>query len=157
MKLTGIKIFVGIVTLCVVAGIVTAFFVVGSPSTERARRMDLQRVNNLQQITYALDSYYYNKSTIPENLKDLQGVQDIYIESVVDPKTLEPYAYRKLDATRYELCATFELDGNSSPDGRTPVAVPYGGPYDKMWQHVSGTQCYELQVRTIDKAKPLDR
>jgi hypothetical protein len=153
MKITGIKIFAVGVTLCVAAGIVAAFFVVGSPSAERARRMDQQRVNNLQQISYALDNHYVLKKDLPQSLEELQGIQDVYIESVVDPKTRELYAYRRIDAANYELCATFELDGGSSPDGRMAVATPYSGPYDKMWQHGEGLQCYGLQVRTLDKPR----
>lgn len=155
MKITGLKIFVGVITLCVVAGIVTAFFVVGLPSTERARRMDLQRVNNLQQISYALDSYYALKKDIPFDLKELSGVQDVYIETINDPQTKEPYSYHRLGPTRYELCATFELAASDATDPNAPRSVPYaGGPSDTMWKHAAGNQCFELQVRTADKVKP---
>jgi len=155
MKITGIKIFVGLVTLCVAAGIVAAFVVVGSPSQERARRMDQQRVNNLQQITYALDSYYMLKKDIPPSLKELAGTQDVYLESINDPQTKEEYAYRKIEATKYELCATFETEAQKSDV--TGMAKPVGyGPYDTMWQHGLGRQCFELQVRTANKPdKPL--
>lgn len=155
MKITGLKIFVGTVTLCVAAGIVTAFVVVGSPSQERARRMDQQRVNNLQQITYALDSYYALKKNIPDDLKQLAGTQDVYLESINDPQTKQAYDYRKIDETKYELCAAFETAAQKSED--TGVTKPAGyGPYDTMWQHGVGRQCFELQVRTANKPdKPL--
>lgn len=155
MKITGLKIFAGIVTLCVAAGIVTAFVVVGWPSAERARRMDQQRVNNLQQITFALDNYYALKKDLPEDLKQLAGTQDVYLESINDPQTRQPYEYRRIEATRYEMCATFETAAQKSDE--TGVAKPVGyGPFDTMWQHGIGRQCYELQVRTADKAvKPI--
>lgn len=155
MKITGLKIFVGAITLCIVAGVVTAFFVVGLPSTERARRMDLQRVNNLQQISYALDSYYALKKDIPNDLQELSGKQDVYIETINDPQTKEPYSYRKLEATKYELCATFELAASDTTDPNGPRSMPYaGGPYDTMWKHSAGRQCFELQVRTAGQIKP---
>jgi type II secretory pathway pseudopilin PulG len=156
MKITGLKIFVGSITLCVIAGIITAFIVVGLPSTERARRMDLQRVNNLQQITYALDIYYNLKKTIPDDLQSLSGAQDVYIETINDPQTKQPYEYRKLEPTKYELCAVFELaaDDTRGQGKFAPPTVPFSGnAADMMWKHAAGRQCFEIQVRTADKTK----
>jgi hypothetical protein len=50
--------------------------------------------------------------------------------------TEEPYSYRAIDdASRYELCAVFEADGESPEFS------------DRFWAHGVGRQCFELDAQ----------
>ena len=56
MKKDPIYIYFGLGGLFVIAGLVWGFWVVGSPFEARAERLDSQRINDLSNLTYQLDT-----------------------------------------------------------------------------------------------------
>jgi hypothetical protein len=120
----------------VVAAIVGGLVLVGSPSAERRRRLDEVRVNDLTQLKYAVDLYWNREGTLPPSVDALATMPDARFRSTMDPSTSEPYAYRAIDATRYELCATFETEDAA---GR-----PFG---DRFWAHGAGRKCFEVDAQ----------
>jgi hypothetical protein len=143
------KIFNWFIILVVAAAIVAAFFVVGSPQTQRERNFDAQRVGDLQNIQSQIGNYYQAKRTVPNTLNDLN---DAFRGVVVpkDPETGKDYEYTKINATSFQLCATFDLaaTGNGSGKISAPMSIPYYGPM-QTWDHVAGRVCFN---RTIDQA-----
>ncbi len=147
MKMNGVKVFTGIVTLCVIAVIVLGFVMAGSPNSARARNADQNRVDSLQQITGALDNYWNANKALPHNLEELSSGQNSYVQSINDPKTGEVYGYSVVSGMSYELCADFETVGNQQGGYSSGPAKPViSGPYDKLMNHGIGHQCFVFNI-----------
>ncbi|HTM67731.1 MAG TPA: hypothetical protein VL426_00375 [Candidatus Binatia bacterium] len=151
----GLKVFTAAVVAMVAAVIAVGLYVAGSPSKERERRFDEQRVNELQQIANAVDNAYYRDGHLPSSLEELAAnKQDNYVPSIVDPATRAPYEYRTTDGDTYELCATFDDVTQQTDQYGRPQAAPVptkpmiGGvaPGYRDWNHPAGRYCYELTV-----------
>ena len=141
MSFTPKFIFVGFVALAVVVVVIFGLVSAGSPAAERVRRGDEQRVSELQQISYAIDSYWAQNGTLPTSLEDLAKSPDAYVTSIADPRSGEPYMYRPSEMGAYQLCATFE--GATPTDASRPVPPP-----ETFWNHDIGEVCFDLTART---------
>jgi hypothetical protein len=140
MKLNGRKLFIYSLIVVMTAAVAFGLLLSGSPTQERARRFDDQRVNDLQQIAAGIDQYYLNVETkLPSSLDTLTGRREIYVRSIIDPGTKEPYGYKPLAATTYQLCATFETDSALNPN-----LAP--DPINTFWLHGVGKKCFDLEV-----------
>lgn len=136
-------------TLFVVLIISWGFSVFGSPATQKAMRLDGERVTNLQMIQNEVFNYWQVKKTVPVNITDLNdAVRGVALPK--DPRTGESYGYEKISATSFKLCATFERVGgkNDTERGVTPVSVYT--PFEDYWGHEAGKTCFE---RTIDPTR----
>ena len=157
MKFKGIHMFVALVTVGVLSVIIAGFVTVGPPSLERARRLDQQRVNDLQQISSAVDQYYNQdgRDVLPSSLTDLRQTQNSYVPSLADPKTGQPYGYRVTSSTAYELCATFEMDASSTNPHEPGLPYPPMMPMSKGtlngWSHGVGRTCFPITVQKWPK------
>lgn len=141
MKITTTQIIAWTVSAGIAAAVIAGFVTFGTPAEERARRLDNQRVSDLQSISYAIDSYYNREKAMPATLKDLSTEQDVYIQSIADPDTQQVYPYQVKAATSYELCADFVTDSSLTQDIQQPA------PYGDFWKHSVGHTCYTLDVR----------
>lgn len=124
------KIFIYVVIILVTIVIIAGFFVVGSPQTERMRRFDERRVQDLQSIQYQIINYWTSKSILPIQLSQLNdSISGFTIPK--DPVSGIDYAYRvKNSATlEFELCANFET-----------ISL------NENWQHDKGRQCFERKI-----------
>ena len=143
------KYFVYSIIVIVAAAIITGFFIVGSPTTERLFRFDEQRIQDLQSIQWQITDYWQNKQKLPAELADLND--DLRgIKVPTDPESGANYEYYIDSTYTFRLCATFNKPSRSGP-GETYVEYPK--PYDTSlsgadnWQHEAGTACFK---RTID-------
>jgi len=139
------KYFAGATSVLVLVAIVTAFFVVGSPTSARLNQFDQQKVYDLQEIQYQIVNYWQTKEKLPATLADLTDSISGF-EAPVDPQTKLPYQYTIKDAEglSFELCATFNKQTQSNtPKSSYPVVSK-----DQNWDHTAGEYCFE---RTIDK------
>ena len=127
-----------VVTFLVVAAIAGGMFLLGSPLTERARRLDDRRVADLVAIARALDLYWTRTMRLPNSLGEL-GAETGAALSVTDPATGMPYEFRPLGGTNYELCAVFD-DVSGEFGARTDVG---------FWTHVGGRQCFARGVEPV--------
>lgn len=142
------KIFAWVSSVVVIAAVVAGFFIVGSPSTQRARNFDATRVSDLRQIQNQVVYYWQNKNKLPTNLNDLNDSISGF-KAPIDPKTNQPYAYSVKGPLVFELCATFETEGqiDNSDGGISVQAYPsYYETFDN-WKHGAGLTCFD---RTID-------
>lgn len=136
-----------IVSLILTIGsLIAAFFVVESPSEARARRHDLEVLNNFTQIDSTISNYFSEKKVLPENLDELKG-QTPYLNATAlkDPKTGANYEYKKITDNEYQLCATFETDNTLAGDTQEYA-------YTDRWPHGSGYQC--LSQKVLDLSDP---
>lgn len=122
------------VTIAVAAGIL----VLGSPSDERARRLDERRVQDLSGIARAVDVYWTRRSSLPATLDSLATETGANI-TLADPQTNARYEFRPLEDDRFELCAEFE--GESRESDRSPDAG--------FWSHRAGRQCFQRTAAAL--------
>jgi hypothetical protein len=142
-----IKLFIGFVAIAVISTVVYGLTLVGSPSEQRSRQLDERRVNELQQITFAIDEYWRQNAALPSTLEDLRD-RRFFVDSLTDPITGEPYEYNVLDEEAYELCSVFETDSSGY---ERPLPRPVS---EQLWEHGIGRTCFELEVRkTTERPK----
>lgn len=144
------KITAWISALVALSAVVAGFFIAGSPSQQRARRFDEQRVNDLQSIQYRIINYWQNKGKLPEKLSNLNdSISGFVVPS--DPETQSVYEYTEKGLENFELCAEFKTDSGKAPSGQympreiTPPIKPHS--YQETWEHGTGKVCF---ARTID-------
>lgn len=138
--------------VAVLAAIVAGFFLVGSPMAARDIRLDIERVNDLQNIQGQIVNYYQMKEELPAGLSDLQDPLS-YFTLPADPVSGADYEYRKVGDLTFELCAVFAREGQdltgrgSFPEGGMSMSYPSPDGSLENWMHGAGEQCFE---RTID-------
>jgi len=134
---------IGVVAIAVVAG----FFVVGSPTQERIRKIDARRVNDLQLLQGEIVNYWQNKGELPQALGDLRDdIRGVTIPR--DPETGAEYGYSVGAPETFTLCATFMRESTVGMSKMTrPYPVEPYGYLSENWEHGAGQACFE---RTID-------
>ena len=132
-------IVIGVVGVAVVA----SFFVIGSPQTERLRRFDETRVNDLSSIQNQVIEFWRNKRELPQASKEHESDVTRFVLPK-DPQTNADYEYRVLGQLQYELCANFVTEKTYN-DNSYQYPTMYG--YESKWTHGVGRICFS---RTID-------
>ena len=131
------RIFLGVVTIAIVAAIVYGFFLIGSPAGQRLERFDKIREADMQNIAFGIDAYWERNDELPAALEDLQ-TPFYHVRSIADPKTGELYEYTAVTDLSYQLCATFESE--SDADARAPFSV-------NVWEHGAEKTCFDLEAK----------
>jgi hypothetical protein len=152
------RIFIYTIIVVVAAATIWGFVVVGSPTEERARRFDEQRVTDLQSIQNNLIYYWQAKNKLPDTLAALQdATRGVTIPK--DPEKNSDYGYSIKPPLSFSLCTDFNrADDGSMAYPQTipePIGSVKGQGLDTNWQHAAGHVCFE---RTIDPDfyKPLN-
>ncbi|MCF7831657.1 MAG: DUF5671 domain-containing protein [Candidatus Pacebacteria bacterium] len=148
----------------VIAAIIISFCVIGSPSEQRAWRMDERRIQDLQSLQWQVISYWQQKESLPINIKELSNPLSGF-SLPVDPEFTKglTYEYEKNNDMQFSLCATFSAEmpqgwqeysggGGVMPmfsEGRDMAVSSYPsmGGTNESWDHDAGRTCFE---RTID-------
>jgi hypothetical protein len=120
------RLLAGIATAVVIATIAAAMAALDSPRTARERRFDGRRIDDLNQITMAIDNHVAATGALPSALEALGRLP------LNDPATGQPYEYSAHSADRYELCAVF----NQPSDAYSPA-----------WRHETGRTCFPRRSR----------
>lgn len=128
--------------LLIAAGVAAAVAVtgavatMGSPATQRLKRMDERRVRDLSQIRSAINAYLDEQDRLPRDLAALASRPGASL-SIVDPQTSAVYGYVPGKGRSYRLCAAFATDtATSDPDGEW---------FETRWAHPKGEHCYALR------------
>ena len=127
------------------ATFVGGVFVVGSPVSERLRKLDGQRVSDLIGIRAAADRHSLGPfarrahdappvlvNPIPATLDELAKVAVEDRPNVVDPATGAPYGWRTTGESSFEVCAIFD--------------APRDEPFDVEWNHPAGPACFSFDL-----------
>ena len=136
----------------VLATIIVGFVIAGTPATQRARRLDEQRINDLQEIQGQVLDYWIRKAALPAAALDLNNPLNGF-NFPADPDTRIPYTYRPTGDLSFELCADFQTNSSDSPSAAAKPVAPralYPGdgiPTQEPWTHGKGHACF---TRTID-------
>lgn len=163
--LTPPRVLAGAVSLLVAAAATLGLLIAGSPSRERERQFDNDRVADLSAIASAADSVYVNEGRLPDSLDELERLASegkVYRADTVDPQTGVPYGYRTITTETYELCAVFSLP-SADKDAAASYARPYAPPpfaeatggrplphggY-RSFSHDAGRQCFTLDASAV--------
>lgn len=137
----------GVILLSIVLG----FVIAGTPATQRSRRFDEQRTNDLQMIQGQVLDYWTRKAELPSDAVQLENPISGF-SFPRDPDTDRPYEYRRMGDLSFELCGEFQLDASQqSSTFKPPYArypIPAGGFREpETWAHAKGRTCF---TRTID-------
>ncbi|HTQ09876.1 MAG TPA: hypothetical protein VMI31_07380 [Fimbriimonadaceae bacterium] len=129
-----------VLSLAVIATLVTAVLVVGSPAEARKRHADDERASDLSTLASSVRSYYTGHKKLPAKLEDCASYT--YEGALTDAETGAPYGYRVLDRDRFQLSAVFETD-TSKEVGRTS----YYGYTDNIGVHGKGLVWFTLSAK----------
>jgi len=147
------QIVAGIAVLVVVASVVAAFFIIGTPRELRLMRYDQEKVYALQNIQSQVTTYWQQKQSLPATLEDLKDPLSGFMVPE-DPQAAEDamyvYEYRATGPQSFEICATFNQESLAmAGDAKSRAAYPVGyyGPETEYWVHKAGRECFP---RTID-------
>jgi hypothetical protein len=122
----------------VFAAIVAGLLTIGSPGDVRVQKLDERRIEDLQQLQFAIKSYWDNYSALPSSLDELHSERRVAVR-LADPATSEPYVYIVADTNTYQLCATFQGEGTSRWGQQAGIG--------DFWWHPAGSHCFEFNVR----------
>lgn len=125
-----IAIVAGIVVL---AAVIAAIAVMGSPSQQRLMRLDERRVDDLGRIAMAIDAYHKEHGRPPASLAALAAEPGVRLPQ--DPESRQPYGYEVLGKAEYRLCAQFDTDTAEATDPQPWLRAP--------WVHGAGRQCFK--------------
>lgn len=125
---------VGVVCFGIIIG---GYYLAGTPGSERARRMDEQRVSDLQSIQYQIQYYWQAKQKLPADISELKNEVGGFVLPA-DPESKSSYGYEATGEKSFKLCADFKTSN---------LADAQAADYLKLWQHDAGSACFD---RTID-------
>lgn len=146
----------GAVGLLAILAIILGFLAGGTPREARLRSFDLQRANDLQQISSAISNFAFDNSRLPKDLSEIKNNPRYNYGAIyTDPETQKEYDYKIVkpataginDSLEYELCATFRTSNLNEPES----GYPYG--YGQWTKHNKGYVC-QKQIATFGK-RPL--
>lgn len=132
------RMFVVATTTVVVLSIVGGFLLLGSPIKQRKIRADQQRIQNLSAIADEIHMQAMRSQDLDEPVTLPSELPNTL--QTIDPISGEPYGYRPLQGTQYELCATFVTDSSTYPPR------PLTTPEQKFWSHPQGEHCFQLDA-----------
>ena len=128
----------------VVIVVIWGFSLIGSPAFNRKISADKNRIDDLQNIRYQVESSFSDQLKLPQSLKDLDKDRHSSYLRLEDPVSNSPYEYRVLGEFEYELCAIFDLTSKDAQLERRR--------YDRrddegdVWSHDVGRSCFKFEV-----------
>lgn len=152
-KNLAMKVFIYGVIGFIGASVAAGFVLAGSPQSERMRRFDERRVNDLQTIQWQIVQYWQSKQNLPQSLDELRDDLRGFIPPR-DPETDAPYEYAAVEILSFTLCAEFKTSNEvqnmqtpHTPAPKRPYLAEPRGSVTESWAHAARRQCFE---RTID-------
>lgn len=142
----GLRLFAGGVTATVLLSLLGGLYLAGSPGRARQRALDGQRETHLATIADRIDRFWSQQGRLPGDLQELRGTRGIWVQSIQDPATGEPYDYTITGESTYELCAVFDTD--SERDEIEPAFVERRVTASRFWEHRAGRECFAVAVNT---------
>ena len=144
------RLFASVASTAVAATIVIGFVIIGSPSTERARRQDQRRVSDLQSLSYSIDNYYVTRGSLPKDLAALYA--DSALTPVKGPDGMSSYRYEPGPDAAYRLCTRFERRPDAMTEAKdryyapvpTVPSIAPGLPEYRTWEHPTDSHCFDL-------------
>jgi len=128
-----------VASVVVVATIVAAIAVMGSPARQRLMRLDERRVGDLDRIASAVQVYHAQHGKPPASLAALEAEPGVRLPR--DPATQQAYGYAVVGKAEFEVCARFDTDTAESTDPQPWLRAG--------WVHGAGRQCFKRRSDTL--------
>ncbi len=126
------------ITMVIIVAIVYAYIDGGSPKAAQDARNDMTRSQNVQSLSYSIQSYYRDKSKLPTMLGDLrQSNLDAKI-TLDDPETHLQYEYLATGDLSYDICVNYATAVLSTNGTLTAGDTNY---------HDKGRYCHHLSAK----------
>lgn len=121
--------------VAIVATLVAAVLIMGTPSAQRDARLDARRVSDLAAIENAIDAFGEGRA-LPGTLAELGQDAGTRL-ALVDPVDGAAYGYDIVGGDgRYRLCARFAADSRD--------AIRRGDAWHgRHWDHPAGEHCFD--------------
>lgn len=120
-------------SVVVVATLVGAMMVMGSPASQRESRLDRKREQDLGRIATLIATRVQAGKPLPASLADLASEPGVRL-ATRDPQTGASYGYETTGLDSYRLCAVFTTD-TAQESAR--------GWIDQEWLHGQGRHCFD--------------
>ncbi|NDK38637.1 hypothetical protein DT603_07255 [Pseudoxanthomonas gei] len=120
-------------SVVVVATLIGAMLVMGSPASQRESRLDRKREQDLTRIAMLITTRAQAGKPLPASLAALASEPGVRL-ATRDPQTDAPYGYETTGHDTYRLCAVFTTD-TAQESGR--------GWIDQEWLHGQGRHCFD--------------
>jgi hypothetical protein len=144
---SGGRIMLIAATVAVAAAVIAGIVLLGSPTTERQRRLDAIRVDDLGAIERLVASFASLHKALPHDLDSLAR-EPGYSVKLNDPDSGTRYEYETLSIDSYRLCAIFQT--RSSND--EPLNA-YRRPLNETWVHDVGRQCFDRRAELAGRSR----
>lgn len=143
------------VIVLVIAGVLSGFFLIGSPNQQRLVRQDDERINSLSFIQSEIINYWQSKQVLPKSLIDLEdSIRGVSIPK--DPESGNAYEFRVLSSNKFELCANFSTSNLGDFENRESQPMYMYDAWGPYWSHDKGRVCFEREIDT-DLYPPFDK
>lgn len=137
------RVLIGLVSVTVISAMILGFIASGSPLNARLRKFDMERTQNLQELSSCISAFTYDNERLPVSLDELKNnARYSYCARVIDPETKKDYGYSVISKNEFNLCGEFSL---SNIDESFDF-----GPYGNWQVHNKGQHC-EKQTVTFGK------
>lgn len=141
------KIIAVIVSLLVLTAIIIGFVSVGSPVSERDRKLDQRRVQDLVSIQSRIVNAYWPKlGKVPASLDELSDPLASF-KVPTDPESKLPYEYQMTGSNSFQLCATFNSSTPADDRSSEDMYMYYDeGANMGSFKHGEGRVCFERTI-----------
>ncbi|MFA6146321.1 MAG: DUF5671 domain-containing protein [Patescibacteria group bacterium] len=144
------KILAWVISGIILLSIVWGFFILGTPAVQRDRRLDEQRIFDLQETQDRIINYWTQKEKLPQTLGELEDSISGFVVPQ-DPESDALYEYNITNPLSFELCATFNASSKNpksiSVKSKYSPSLNRGDSLQQNWDHETGRICF---TRTID-------
>ncbi len=147
------KIVLAVLIIAVLMVIGFGFWTAGSPTKARLYARDNQRVSDLANICQRVQLYYQNKEVLPQSLNDCDTSPGTYINQKVDRVTGNAYLYRVIDATHFEVGATFDLPTPAGEASSSAGYIPILAQGPGFWEHGAGRKTFKVEATRLNTGR----
>lgn len=135
----GIKMYFIISLAFVIAVFVTSIFLVESPKETRARKLDQNVINQLNNIANITNNYFDIQKKLPESLDILVNNKEYFLleKDITNPGDNKRFEYKVISPMTFELCTNFLT---TNIDEKSTAVDFY---YPEFNLHKSGYQCLQ--------------
>lgn len=132
----------------VAIGFVAGLVFFGPPSLRQLRKLDDQRLKDLEDVQDDVVRYWMDHDKLPVSLEFLRTFSPyVTITPPTDPITGQPYGYYPTGDLSFELCASFAVPRETKRGVNAQLI--YGPESNGDWRHPAGPFCF---TRVIDPA-----
>jgi hypothetical protein len=146
-KTRASRLGVAVLVAAVVVIVGFGFWYAGSPMKARLLAQDILRVRDLAEIGSRVQKYYSSKDALPESLVACDVNPRTFIEKKQDRVSGAPYWYRVIDATHFEVGASFALPSEPEKQRALPAKMGNISREDAgFWEHGAGTKVFIIDA-----------